>query len=72
LKVSKDDASLIAAAPEMLEMLKECRDYLVESLNNVMDDGRPRYERQRQLIRDDMAKLDALIARAEGTETCPK
>ena len=50
-------------ADELAAKLYDCRDYLTEALNSVLDDGRPRYERQRELIRKDIESLDVLIAK---------
>ena len=51
---------------ELAAMLKDKRDYLIEALNAASDDARPRYERLRQLIRNDVTDLDALVAKAEA------
>jgi hypothetical protein len=51
---------------EQTALLEEFRDYLTEALNAIGEEPRPRYERQRQLIKDDIAKLDAMVTRAKA------
>jgi hypothetical protein len=55
------NARLIAAAPELLEALKESRDGLADALNNLPADGECAV-----LIGIRLAAVDAAIAKAEG------
>ena len=48
-----------------VELLKLSHDYMAESLDNVVDDARPRYERQRNLIRGDMEAVLSFLAEIE-------
>ena len=57
---------VLVMVEELAKMLKEDRDYLIESLNAVVDDARPRYERQRKGVKNDIENLDSLVTRAEA------
>jgi DnaJ-class molecular chaperone len=46
-----------ALADRLGEALKLAPDYLLEALNSVLDDARPRYERQREIIRGDIEAI---------------
>lgn len=57
----KANAHLIAAAPEMLEMLKECREYALTEKEIEEDNGR---NASLEITR--VKELENLIAKAEG------
>lgn len=58
--VSNCDARLIAAAPDLLEVLKDARDY-IESLGDVTRSANT-YEKHR----DALMSINEIIAEAEG------
>lgn len=54
-----------ALAVEAGLQLENVRDYAIECQNNVLDDGRERYVRQKKLIQDDIDFLDLVMKKLQ-------